>query len=74
MKKLMAVATVGLIVLCLLSLSWYETQVVSSYGFVLRKMGGSAGWGFALAIGGALACATIGTATGGLACSVVIAG
>lgn len=74
MKKLMAAATVGLILLCLLSLSWYETQVVSSYGYLLRKMEASAGWGFVLAVGGAIACATIGSATGGLACAFVIAG
>jgi hypothetical protein len=74
MKKLMAVTTVCFILLCLLSLSWYETQVVSSYGYVLSKMGASAGWGFVLAVGGAVACATIGTATGGLACGFVIAG
>jgi len=74
MKKLMAVATVGLILLCLLSLSWYETQVVSSYGYLLRRMGGSATWGLLLTVGGTIACATVGSVTGGLACGLVIAG
>jgi|GEM_PF-7027981 len=73
MKKFVALAAIGLVLVCMLSLTWYETQVVSSYGYLLRKMQASAEWGLALGIGGAIACATIGTATGGLGCAVTIA-
>lgn len=74
MKKFVALATISLVLVCMLSLAWYETQVVSSYSYLLRRMGGSAEWGLVLAVGGVIACATIGSATGGAACGLAIAG
>lgn len=74
MKKLRALACLLLVVLCLLTLTMFQSQAIASYGYLLAKAGGGAGWGAILAVGGVFACLTIGSVTGGAACGLVIAG
>jgi hypothetical protein len=73
-KKLRALACLLLVVVCLLTLTTFQSQAIASYGALLERMGGGWGWGLALAVGGVVACATVGSVSGGVACGLVIAG
>jgi hypothetical protein len=73
-KKLRALACLLLVVVCLLTLTTFQSQAIASYAALLDYMGAGWRWGLAFGVGAAIACATIGTATGGIGCALAAAG